>query len=1205
MAGKLPIIKIPFKLPSQFQVTLPSDSIRKTTLPPVSVPTNIKPFPIVDINKTNTSSIFQNNQSDSDELLKTLDFINKSEGIIDEKIEDINTWISSLLFEGDKNRIKAIILKKTSYAQQYVNDSMDWLNEDNIKIAETMLKNENFSRPENIPNIILILKTINMINNSDKTNQAFRLSLIPKLIEKYGQTKDIDALLFIETYENITPETVELYFPDSAKKNIEFEKSKEKIKETLLNRITNEKDILEVNEIIYSLLNETNFEIAEIISKNKDFGFKEIKHILPVINEINKDIIKAMCTRDKCKIFRTLETINFYIEHIGHLINPKNIKFGNWILFDDEAEPFRTGDSKKCCDNISTLIEQYQYCPEFTDWICKNKESQCFRVTGAIEHIPNIVRAYSHSKNGFGDWICKSEETEYLRTSDNIKYIPRIIWQTKEEIIPFVKIFLTDKEYEEFRTPDNIKYIGDILAVITKAKLDMAKEFLNNKNIPKKLIRQFIGYNLDYNDYEKIIQKMGKEKVLSMDKWNFPLAVELQEIYQSQNINELSGSAKKKFLNKLIEYNTRMIFINDELQKDFPLVPVNAEEYCELLPQLVSSLGIEIKKLNENEISSFNHTMNALSNDLAKLSDKEFADLEISQEFSRNDFILTVLEKIKVLQQSEKKKVFDYFGFELKENDGTESGYTITGYPINSNNSKKYSQIENAETKEVIENLRNDIIRFSENNRIKSNNPAIESLLNDMAKALPELHTLIGNKQHGIHNFDVMKHSLKVMQKIVQSEEYQKLSESDKKVILLASLLHDITKFEAHSDKTHSVKSSFDAYFITKKFNLTSEEEIKLYTLINNHEWLEYVNTAENKDNQIQRMKSVAFDLRQDNLFDMALMFTHADLRAVKNDDSFHDKTEGAIGCTIKGIQRSLGESTDIFGKKIKEYIHELKKSQPLLPVTKIPSADIVKTKVTKVNPDGSTNIKGLYLDKEGLPIIKFNEVENWEELGFPEGTVARGIKTQIKSGEADTGNIKFFVHGLDEEYQLINFDAFSFLNSNALLSVIYAERPESKFKFYRSQGIILDVDANYVYGGGESEGGSGWKKTINEFKQNYILGGRNESERLFISNLIKEATGMNDEQYIISFEENKNKSMLEIKPVEFREKLIRAFAIGTGEKEYTEYYVSNPKPMATFAYSSEGKIGNPVEYFEKHENLAFLTRFSKKRNLPRIVFGD
>ncbi len=1185
------------------------------TWPPVKLPVIpmqpkidiFKPFPIVDIKKKiDVSSVFQEKKSYSqvlsDETVEAIDFINKEEGLTSEKIADAKAAISSFLFDFDKDRIRAAILKKTNNAPLYSEASMDWLNEDNVEAAEALLNNENFSKPENIGKIILILKNINMVNNADTKNKAFRLNLVPKIIKK---TTDTEVSSFMQIYENITPENEELYFPDAAKKNKGLEETKKRIMTILLNK---NKTIKEINEIIYSLLDENNFEIAEMICQNDDFDLDNIRFILTRVDKINKNFIKTLYTNDKCKMFRNLETIS----NIIYYLNEKNIDFANWICLDDEAAIFRTGNRKKCCNNISKLIEKYQYAPNFTNWICKGKESQCFRSQEAIEYISDIVSACITSNEGFKEWICNSEETQHLRTPDNIKYIPGIIWalQAKDEIIPFAKSLLTDKEYEDFRIPDNIIYISDILNATNKVRIDIAKEFCNNKNIPKKLISQFIAYNLDYNDYEKLIQKIGKERVVSLPKRDFPLAVDLQEIYQTQNINELSSYTKKDLLNKLMEYNTLMFHISSKLKKDFPLIPINAKEYCNLLPQLVSSLDIEVKALNENEISTFNNNMNVLANDLAKLSDSEFTDLEISQEFSRNEFILTVLEKIKNLHQSEKQKIFDYFGFELKENDSTTSGYTITGYPINSNNPKKYSQIENVKTKEVIENLKNDVIRFSENNKIKSNNPAIENLLNDMVKALPELHTLIGNKQHDTHNFDVMKHSLKVMQKIVQTEEYQKLSESDKKIMLLASLLHDITKFEAHSDKTHSAKSSFDTYFITKKFNLTREEEIKLYTLINNHEWLQYVNTAENKDNQIQRMKSVAFDLSHDNLFDMALMFTHADLKAVKTNDSFHDTTIGDIRCTTEGTQRSLGKSTDIYGEKIKEYIHELKKTQPLLPVTKIPTADVVKSKVTRVNPDGSTNIKGLYLDKEDLPIIKFNEVENWEELGFPKGTVSRGIKALVKSGEIDTGNIKFFVHGLDDENQLINFDAFSFLGSEVLLSVSYAERPESKFRFYRAQGIILDVDTNYVYGGGESNGGSGNKKSINEFKQNYILGGRNESERLFISNLIKEATGMNDEEYIISYEENKNKSMLEIDPVELREKLIRAFAkinsdVRTGEKEYDEFYVSKTKPMGTFVYPPVGNIGNPVEYFEKHKELDFLTRFSKKRNLPRIAFGD
>ena len=56
--------------------------------------------------------------------------------------------------------------------------------------------------------------------------------------------------------------------------------------------------------------------------------------------------------------------------------------------------------------------------------------------------------------------------------------------------------------------------------------------------------------------------------------------------------------------------------------------------------------------------------------------------------------------------------------------------------------------------------------------------------------------------------------------------------------MLLSSLLHDIAKKEGITDRKHADNSSFDSSFIIKKFNLPQEDEIKLYTLIKNHEWL-------------------------------------------------------------------------------------------------------------------------------------------------------------------------------------------------------------------------------------------------------------------------------------------------------------------------------------------------------------------------------
>ena len=467
-----------------------------------------------------------------------------------------------------------------------------------------------------------------------------------------------------------------------------------------------------------------------------------------------------------------------------------------------------------------------------------------------------------------------------------------------------------------------------------------------------------------------------------------------------------------------------------------------------------------------------------------------------------------------------------------------------------------------------------------------------------------------------------MQHSLKVMQKVTQDPKFNELNESDKKIMMLASLMHDIRKREGFSDPTHADESSFDTFFIGKKFNLSKNEEIKLYTLIKHHEWLQYVNTARDYDGNIspieleKRLQSVAYDLQQDNLFDMAMMFTHADLKAVKTDNRFHDTTIGKGRIDETGKPTSYGDLADIYATKIKKYVAELQKSQPLLPVTKIPTSSVMRQAITHVNSDGSTNLKGVYIDKDGLVILKYNEVEDWEALGFPKGSISRGISAKGLNNngqetDVDTGNIKFFVHGLDYANQLAKFDAFGLVDSDVLLSVSYAERPESKYRFFRTQGVILDVDTKYIHGGGNTDSGSGCGKSIADFKKNYIFGGYRESDRLYISNMIKEATGMSDSEYVKFVKENENKPFTEIEPEKVREKIIKAFAtinsnVRKGNREYNEMYASNPNVMGVFAYSPSNHVGDVMDFVQNNStHLDFLKKFAIERDIPMIVFGD
>ena len=859
------------------------------------------------------------------------------------------------------------------------------------------------------------------------------------------------------------------------------------------------------------------------------------------------------------------------------------------------------------------------------------------------EHIAGILGSTNAYNLKFAENLVKDKDFPQ-------ELIAEVIRAVQADNIAFAQKLVADKDFPQ-------ELIAKVIRAVRADNIAFAQELVADKNIPRELISNILQItdnaakqdfarnlcknykqmgipvdkiyflienygNISPKDLQKLNRLMGRDRVAKLSGSDILIACQMVDIYGKTSINEIPMEGKQTFLRRLVGCNTGLFTVSDEVKKAFPLIPTDRETYCSLLPSIVKSLGVDIRTIEPpSRIKEFNNNLETLSTSVAKLSDSDFASLEIKLTYPKDKFISDVLKKVKDLSPNERQKVYDYFGFELQHNKNNPTGFSITGYPINLNNGKKLAEITDSNTKAVVESLRPDVVKFSEQNPIKCNNPAVQNLLNDVVDVLPELRAQIGKVQHKTHDFDVFKHSLKVMQKVAQEPNLKNLNESDKKIMMLASLLHDITKGEGYADKTHAAQGSFDTFFISKKFNLTPDEEIKLYTLTRHHEWLEYVNTAKSEEQLTKRLQSVAYDLQHDNLFDMALMFTHADLKAVKVNDMFHDSTSGRSRVDFNGNVRSFGESANVYAERIKEYIAELKKSQPILPVTKIPKSDKINAAITKVNPDGSTNIKGVYKRDDGLVVIKFNEVEDWETIGFAKGSVSRGYIAQAGSKAADgnfneninTGNIKFFVHGLEYENQLAKFDAFSLIDSDVLLSLSYAERPESKFRFFRAQGVLLDFDTKYIHGGGDTDSGSGCGKFIEDFKRNYIFGGYRESERVYVSNLIKNATGMSDADYVKFVEANKNRALSEIEPAEYREPIIKALAAinsntRKGGRSYNEMYGSNPKEvMGVFAYdkNTPSDVGNPLTFLSMHSHTEFLQRYALEHNIPFVIFGD
>ncbi len=985
-------------------------------------------------------------------------------------------------------------------------------------------------------------------------------------------------------------------------------------------------------------INENNFEVwkklpQEVKDKLKSDDYNSAYYFL--VSKTNYDL------KECNNIVEQAKNVGVYDELAGYYLQTilKNDFNMNELIFAISKD--KNFDKTNCNSLIWSI----------NNFVGENKDIDFIKqeLMGKVDsnELSNLLDAFSSNS------LVKANEIDVYKTLSTRKDV-----STKNIIDILRNVHRTNKDFAKnlcAKQEFPVEHIKDIIHEVKSSNVELADFLCNNKDFPKEHISQILkeAFDVEYaNDlcknYEKygietsdiafllknqneitleqfkgLQEKVGNKTFRQLSENDIIVGSQVYGLIGSKNINEIPLSEKRSVLKQLVACNANLFGASEKLKELAPLIPTTQQEYCELLPSIVRSLGVETNKLSAEQIKNTNTSTKNLANSLAQISDKDFTKLNISQKYSREEFINTVIEKTKDLPDTERQKVFDYYGFELLKNDTNKTGYTLYGYPVNLNNGHKLAEISDVKTKAVVEDLRSDVVRFSKENKIKCENPQIEQFLNEIVEVLPEMRTMIGKAQHGnngtrgAHDFDVMKHSLKVMQKISQDPKFAKLNESDQKVMMLASLMHDITKLEGHPDGMHAENGAFDVFFIAKKFNLTPEEETKLYKICKHHEWLNFVNTSKSESELTKRLQSVAFDLQQDNLVDMAEIFTHADLRAVKADDSFHDTKVGKSRVDFNGNVRSFGESADIYVAKIKEYQKELQKSQPLLPVTKMPQASRMKEAITVVNEDGSTNLKGVYQDENGLVVIKFNEMtdESWEAAGFPKGTSSKGVKATVldenkKETEAETGNIHFFVHGLDYQSQLAKFDAFSLVDSDALLSVSYAERPESKYRFFRSQGVLLDIPTKYVYGGGNTDSGSGCGKNIQEFKNRYIFGGERESDRLYISNLVKEATGMSDAEYVQFVKENENKSMLEIEPAEIREKIIQKFATinsntRKGNRSYNEMYGSNPQVMGAFAYKWQGSVGNPLKFLENNSHVQFLKEFAMERDLPFIVFGD
>ena len=759
---------------------------------------------------------------------------------------------------------------------------------------------------------------------------------------------------------------------------------------------------------------------------------------------------------------------------------------------------------------------------------------------------------------------------------------------------------------EVFKTAFKLKEMGhsiDRIGFVLQASKDQKGNF--NSSLLERIHKEV--YNWNANDFPKIIQLCLNEKG-SLNEVAYENLRELQatgrfsqtdivelvpllnvacECSGKNNINELSIAEKRKLLKNLVSLNAQLFnkqfkLATESLNLNTSVIPTSKEEYCSLLPKLVKSIGIDTKPLSQDVKSKYQTSIDALSKEDGALAKTNFntGDIKLELAYPRETFISDMNNLLNELPPLERVKAMDYFGFEIKNR--SDNVAQMNGYPINVNNGAKMSEISEPATKAVIEKMRPYVERFTNQNHISiKDNPALADELNNIVKAFPEFLTTIGRKQHGTHDYTIDVHTLKVLQGVITNPRFQQLPSADRKILQIATLMHDLTKAEGLVDKTHPQYSAYDTYYLLEKMNLSESDKLKVYQLIKNHDWLERLNTAGRNTEAVAR--DIAFDLREGNSFEMASILAEADLKGVKKNDSFYLKYQDAL---------------DRGNAKIKELVDEMQKSSIYLPQTKLPKASEIKIDGEKVKIENTKDSNGnpisntvIYLDKD----------MDLSTLGFAEG---------LKSSD-----LNVLVHALNYENQSAIFQALGQVDSDALLSSSYVTYNKGNYHVFRTQGFILDVASTDIHAGTYMDFGSGCGKDMQTLKSQYLFNGNRKDLRNFFSDEFKEMLNLTDEEYLKLYNEISDKSITELDKShpEVAKKIREMFdsmeihkrSLG---RDYNEILISRPQIQGVF-WQGKVKDSDAEKHLGKKYTIdrvpEFLRKYAEENNLPIIYFGE
>ncbi len=534
--------------------------------------------------------------------------------------------------------------------------------------------------------------------------------------------------------------------------------------------------------------------------------------------------------------------------------------------------------------------------------------------------------------------------------------------------------------------------IPDIVSLVnTEKAISLVKDLCHNFETKGLYVEQVLpavkNGNLSVENVAKINKMLPKERVINFKDEELAVVSGAYNFLGKKHIHELSKPQKRTLLNLLLQ--NKKAAESGELAgiKDLiPYFPENTEEYTRIMRDLSRSMNLSVETLDNNTIEQFNKNLINLSEIMKTKSGSENMDLAITHK----DFIKGVNDLLKDLPKDEALKIQSQFGFKI------ENG-KLTGYPQC-----------NAGARADINEL---VTRYTKNNSVKiAGNPELERVLNNLIKICPE----IMNQIDGSNQFSK---TLTSIQNMAKRPEFNKLNKEDKTVLMLAALLNNVDK-----SINSRMDTAFDAYFISKKFNLSETAAQKLYSIVELSDAPErFMNTTKDATRKMIGIQELVGQQREDTF----------DLIAVK-------LKEGNTFELAKLLYASQYEQgfTRNFDKILGDRILEIKANDFILPQTSAETYNKLAQSLTITRDNTKYSVK--VLNAEDIPdLYAFTHAP---DVGF------------ITGGSRDAN--------------FANFDFFKLANDDKIICTCYISNdhygPVKQF----NNGFIFDVDNTKQYVG-------------------------------------------------------------------------------------------------------------------------------------------